>query len=74
MGNSESKDNSFYYVSVYDLQREDEQNKKMFLYSNLSEDLDDIQNFLLGNHDSITSKLIRKEIDNWFDTNKIALN
>ena len=27
------------------------------------EDLDDIQNFLLGNHDSMTSKLIRKEID-----------
>ena len=73
MGNSTSKDKSFYYISIYDLLT-DKEDKKMFLYSNLTEDLDDIQNFLLGNHDSMTSKLIRKEIDNWFDTNKMALN
>ena len=73
MGNSTSKDKSFYYISIYDLLT-DKEDKKMFLYSNLTEDLDDIENFLLGNHDSMTSKLIRKEIDNWFDTNKMALN
>ena len=62
-----------YYLTISELSTDDNP-EPMILYSNLTDNLDNIQDFILGNYDSKISKNIKKEIDNWFETNKKALN
>ena len=75
MGNSESKNvnvkvNRYYLTISNSLTDHDEG----FMYSNLTDQLSDIEEFLLGNQDSKCSQKIKKEIDTWFETSKKALD
>ena len=62
-----------YYITISKLSTDDD-TEPLILYSNLTDNLDSIQDFLLGNSDSKISKNIKKQFDNWFETNKMALN
>ena len=62
-----------YYITISKLPTDDD-TEPLILYSNLTDNLDSIQDFLLGNTDSKISKNIKKQFDNWFETNKNALN
>ena len=73
MGNSQSTHSTQYYITISKSPLDDD-TEPLILYSNLTTDLDSIQDFLLGNSNSKTSKNLKKEIDNWFETNKKALD
>ena len=77
MGNSNSKSKPYYYVAIRDIPKptsDDPDPEPIYLYSNLTDQLEEVENFLFGNVNSIISTNIRHDIDTWMEKNKKALD
>ena len=77
MGNSNSKSKPCYYVCIREIPTVTSENPEpepIFWYSNLTEKLEEVENFLFGINDSVVSKNMRKDIDAWMEKNKNALD
>jgi hypothetical protein len=77
MGNSNTKSKPYYYVSIRDIPKptsDDPDPEPVYLYSNLTDQLEEVEDFLFGNVNSIISKNIRHDIDTWMEKNKKALD